>query len=921
MLERPTLYLIDGHAVAYRQFFALERTRMQTRTGETTFAVMGFATKLIELLEIKPHFLAVSFDKGLSGREILYPEYKGTRDAMPPELVSQFTRIYQLVEAFNIPVLELDDSEADDVIGTVTRQAEALGLNVHIITGDRDILQLLAPRVRVQLPSWKGDDIVYDVPAFEAKYALKPTQLIDLKALMGDSSDNIPGVKGIGEKTATTLLQAYETLGGVYANLESIKSSVQQKLIDGREMAYLSRELATIKCDMPITLNLDACVASDFNKARVDDLFGELEFRSLRDRLKRLQTDALLEETSEEEAPPFQYETITVTTQAQLDALVQVLNNARVIVFDAETTGTEPMRDKMVGLSLATDDKTGYYVPVGHLAEGAGTLFEETVREQLPLSQVVKALTTALTNPNIPKVAHNATFDLMTLQNVGIDVTPITFDTMIAEWIRDPISRFLGLKAFARQEFKIEMQEISSLIGKGKKQITMAEVGIDDVAPYAAADAVVTMKAYRFLSDRLREQGTERLFYEIEMPLIPIIASMERAGTKLDVPFLAQMSAQFEQQLHALEQRIYDMAEGGAFNINSPKQLNEVLFERLNLSPKGLKKTTFGYSTNVTTLEALHGAHPIIPVIMEYRELAKLKSTYVDALPALINPKTGRVHTSYNQTGTSTGRFSSSNPNLQNIPIRTDLGREIRKAFIAEKGYTLLAVDYSQIELRVMAHISGDETLKQAFHEGQDIHKATAATVYGIPLEEVTSEQRSFAKRVNFGLMYGMGAFRLARDSDLTLAQADKFVKTYFERLPMVEHYIESTKAKAKEYGFVETLLGRKRYFHRLMQGNLNAQEAQSELRVAINAPIQGTAADILKIAMINLYHALNEQFPRAKMILQVHDELVLELPQEELEGVTQLVLEKMQSAYKLDVPLVANAEHGANWLEMQSIT
>lgn len=922
MTERPLLYLIDGHALAYRQYFALERTQMATRAGEKTFAVQGFASVLLNLLEKNPHYLAVSFDKGLSGRDAVYPAYKAQRDAMPEGLVTQFERIYQLVDAFNIPVLALEGYEADDVIGTTVQQAEAQGIDVHIITGDRDILQLLTPHVRVQLPDPRaGEDAIYDIPAFVDKYKLQPHQLVDMKGLMGDSSDNIPGVKGVGEKTATTLLQTYGTLENIYDHLHEQKGALLAKLTAGRELAFLSRDLARIMRDLPLKLDLQACVATDFDRAKVDALFGQLEFRSLRARLARLNISTAKGDApapAEEPAPP-SAQAVIVTTPAQLEALVARLRTARVIVFDAETTGTEPMRAELVGLALAVDDEVGYYIPIGHVAEGEGTLFALPIAEQLPLAQVVSALMPAMTDPHIAKVAHNATFDLMMLQNIGIEVYPIAFDTMIAEWVRDPLSRFLGLKAFARQELGVAMRDIEELIGTGKKQITMAQVGVQEAGEYASRDAVVTYKAYRFLSEKLQEAGLQRLFEEIEMPLIPIIAAMERAGAKLDVPFLAQMSTEFEARLHRIENHVYELA-GGAFNLNSPKQLNDVLFGRLNLPVKGLKKTSHGYSTDITTLEALHDAHPVIAVLMEYRELSKLKSTYIDALPSLINPRTGRVHTSYNQTGTSTGRFSSSNPNLQNIPIRTALGREIRKAFIAEEGYILLAVDYSQIELRVMAHISGDSTLKQAFHQGQDIHKATAATVYGIPLEEVTYEQRSFAKRVNFGLMYGMGAFRLARDSELTLAQADDFIKTYFERLPSVRDYIEATKRQAREQGYVETLLGRKRYFRRLQQGELGSQDAQAELRAAINAPIQGTAADILKIAMRELYYLLREHYPQARMILQVHDELVLEVPSAQWQDVARLVVATMEGAYKLDVPLVANAEYGVNWLEMNAV-
>jgi DNA polymerase-1 len=926
MTQKPVLVLIDGHAVAYRQFFAIRAdTGFSTRDGEPTNATYGFARLLLDvLLGIRPEYIAVSFDLGLGGRDALYPAYKGTRSAMPDDLVRQIPRIYELVRAFNIPILELPDAEADDVIGTITRQAEEYGLLTHIITGDQDILQLLTEHVRVQLPSYKGDDKVYDIPAFVERYGFQPPQLIDYKALVGDTSDNIPGVPGIGEKTAKALLAAYGSLDNIYANLDAIKEQQRQKLAAGRESAYLSQKLATIITDLPLKLDLKQCAAHDFDVSQVDHLFATLEFRSIRDRLKLFKQDAAPPPTLQTFVP----ETVIVRTPEALQALVRELENAPYIVFDTETTGTDPMSAALVGIALAVNEERGYYIPVGHTGQGAGTLFEEPAESQLSLSGVIEALRPALTHPAIPKIAHNAVYDLVVLQNYGLDVTPLGFDTMIAEWVRDPVSRFLGLKNFARQELGIAMTEIDQLIGTGKKQIPMSQVPIDEAAPYAAADAVVTLKAYRFLQAKLREPAInmDDLFHRLEMPLIPIVARMERAGALLDLDEVQRQSRDLTARMNELEQSIYSQA-GTEFNINSPKQLNDILFVRMGLSVQGLKKTTHGYSTDITTLEALKSAHPIIPLIVDYRELSKLKSTYLDALPALVNARTGRVHTSYNQTGTSTGRFSSSNPNLQNIPIRTQLGREVRRIFIAPPGKMLLSVDYSQIELRVMAHMSGDETLQQAFHDDLDIHRATAAAVFGIPLEAVTYEQRSFAKRVNFGLMYGMGAFRLARDSDLTRAEAEQFIKTYFERFPGVQNYLEKTKNEARQQGFVETLFGRKRFFARLHQGNLNNQDAEAELRAAINAPIQGTAADILKLAMLRLHHDL-AQDSQVEMILQVHDELVFEVPVERVTAVSERIIHAMEHALEdnplrpiaLAVPLRANAECGANWLEMQPV-
>lgn len=932
MADRPLLYLIDGHAVAYRQFFALPEAAFSTKAGEVTNAVYGFTRILIDiLLDKKPKYLAVTFDAGLSGRDEIYEDYKATREKMPDSLDSQIKRIHDVLEAFNVPVLKLDGYEADDVIGTIAQQAEAEDVDVLVITGDRDLLQLLSDNVKVQLPAYGNKpDQVFDIPRFIEKYQIHPDQLVDLKALMGDSSDNIPGIRGIGEKTGTKLLLKYDTLDGVYEHIDEIKGSQHKKLVSGKDDAYLSQNLARIRRHLPVDLDLEACVAQDFDFAEVSSLFRDLEFRSLFDKLEQYNMNQLpLFNMNSEDvgfpSPADLFETRIVRDKNDLDELIETLNNSTGIIWDVETTGIDKMSEKLVGIALAVEEDVydvddddnrsrGWYIPVGH-DDG----------QQIAIEFVMDALEAPMTNMDIPKYAHNATYDLVFMQRYGVDVRPIMMDTMLAEWLSDPISKFLGLKNFARQYLGITMTDIEELIGSGKSQITMAQVAIDNAAKYATADAVVTMKAVRYLKKQLQAQdeneGTKNidLMRDIEMPIVPVIADMEKRGIVLDVAFLKDFSDELNEKITAIEQKIYDLGGMGTFNINSPKQLNEILFDNLKLPVEGLNKTTHGYSTNATTLDALKSEHEIIECIIEYRELSKLKSTYVDALPELVNPMTGRVHTSYNQTGTTTGRFSSSNPNLQNIPIRTELGREVRRAFIAPENHYLLAVDYSQIELRVMAHISQDATLIAAFEEGQDIHRATAAAVYDIDPEEVTYEQRSFAKRVNFGLMYGMGSFRLARESELTLAEADEFIKRYFERLPGVERYISETKKFAHKHGYVETLLGRRRYFAAL-KGGAKSRSAAAEERAAINMPIQGTAADILKLAMINLYRELNANSTKAAMSLQVHDELVLEVPEDELQDIAQLVVETMENAYHLDVPIVANAEYGKNWRDMEAI-
>lgn len=920
MPARPLFYIIDGHAIAYRQYFALQVSAFTTSDGEPTNAVYGFARTLLDLLQKdKPQYLAVTFDRGLSGRDTLYGEYKGTRDKMPDDLSRQMERIFQLVQAFNIPLLAYDDYEADDVIGTVAAQIDRYDADLRIVTGDRDLLQLLSDRVSVKLFFPKRDvpDLVYDVARFREEYGgLEPHQLVDLKALMGDSSDNIPGVDGIGKTGALKLIQTYSSIENLYEHLQEIKGSQGQKLAAGRESAFLSKNLATIRRDAPVKFDLKDCVAHDYDAAQVDNLFRELEFNSLRTRLPKSEqlplfapADAGVSTAAPEENV---CETVIVRDQPGLDALAAALNAAAGIAFDTETTATDRMIAELVGISVAVNGDTGYYIPVGH-RDG----------QQLPLQTVLDALRPAMTNPAIPKYAHNAEYDLVMLQRYGIDVTPITFDTMIAEWLRRPDSDNLGLKRLARQELNVFMTEITELIGTGKKQITMDAVPVEKCAPYAAADAAITFRLVDILRPELEKEQLIKLFEDLEMPLVPVIAAIERAGVVLDVAYLRKLSEELSQRLAGVESEIRALSGGyGDFNINSPKQLNDVLFGKLDLPTEGIRKTTHGFSTDAAVLDSLRGAHPIVEKILEYREITKLKGTYVDALPELINPHTGRVHTDFNQTGASTGRLSSSNPNLQNIPNRTEEGRKIRRAFLAPKGMKLLSVDYSQIELRILAHVSQDATLLEAFHQGQDIHAATAAAVYGIPLNTVTKEQRSFAKKVNFGLIYGMGAHRLARESNLTYAEAERFIQTYFDRLPGVLRYLETTKRQARTKEGLKTLFDRRRFFpilfqHYTLNNRVNQQLVQGEERVAINFPIQGTAADIIKRAMIDLYRALEQRGLNGHMILQVHDELVLEVPEPEIPATKELVVSVMESACTLDAPLKANAQVGNNWMEM----
>lgn len=924
------LVLIDGHALAYRMFFALPLEAFTTKEGEPTNATYGFTRTLMELIlaDNPPEFLAVSFDLGRTFRDDLFDEYKGTREKMPDELRVQIERIREVVQALNIPVLELENYEADDVLGTVAQQAKPHDVPVHIITGDRDLLQLVDANTRVELPT-RGNrpPEIYDDDAVIEKFGVRPDQIVDYKAMVGDTSDNIPGVRGVGPKTATKLLNEYETLDAIYDNIDAIKGATHKKLVEGKDNAYLSQKLARIVIDAPITLDIEACRTQDFEGAPVLEMFRALEFRTLTNMLVEHvgdDLDVVVESTSE---PPT--ETIIVQTKAQLDELVAALNSAEMISFDLETTSLNKMEADIVGICLAVEPPTGYYIPVGHLAAEAQTtsgqmgLFAaeaQLAEGQLPQETVLDAIRPAMTNPDIPKVAHNAKYDYIIFKRHGLDVTPITFDTMIAEWLTDPATKFKGLKDLSFHRLGIEQTEISTLIGKGKKQISFAEVPIDQAAPYGAADADVTLRLVPPLQEEIEEKGLEKLL-DLEMPLISVLSDMEMEGIGVDVDFLRKMSEDLTNRLNELEKEIYLIADE-IFNINSTQQLSDVLFKNIGLPTEGLKKTKSGYySTAANVLEDLKkfDESGIINAILEYRELGKLKSTYVDALPEMVNEADGRIHTSFNQTGAITGRLASSNPNLQNIPIRSEVGQQIRRGFVALPGHQFLACDYSQVELRILAHVSQDEALLNAFREGQDIHSTTAAAVYGIPLEEVTYNQRRFAKAVNFGLIYGMGAFRLARDSDLTLAEAENYIKEYFGRFPGIERYLDETKQKAKEQGYVETLFGRRRYFP-VFKGQMGGSNRQAWLRAereAVNHPIQGTAADIIKIAMLQLHEALTASY-QARILLQVHDELLLEVPEAEMAAIKPLVIDIMSSAYKLDVPLKVDASTGANWLELK---
>jgi len=918
MTARPAkLVLIDGHALVYRAYFALP-TSMSTSNGEVTNAVFGFASMLLNVLrDEKPDYLAVAFDVGRTFRHEEYAPYKANRAAMPDDMRSQFGRIHQLLEVLRIPTYTAQNYEADDVLAALARQASALGLETLIVTGDSDTFQLIRPGVRVLTPRRQfGETVTYDEAGIRERYGLEPRQLIDFKGLVGDTSDNVPGVKGIGEKTAVELLRRYGTVEEIYAHLEEVSPARYRAALEqGRESALQSKHLVTIVEDVPVTLDLEACAVKPLDRERVGTLFRDLEFRALLSRLPVESEPApvkqlsLFGEAAPEQPAPAHGPTKTqvIDTIPAFEAMVKELGKAPELVVDVESTSVDPAAARLVGIALCGQEGIAYYVPVGH-QEGSS----------LDTQAVIDGLRPLLADATRPRYAHNANYDLTVLSFAGLTAGPVACDTMIAEWLINPGSHNLGLKNLAWSRLGIEMTSIDSLIGSGKKQITMDRVPVAQAAPYAGADADMTLRLAHQLLPELKEKALWPLFSEVEMPLIPVIVDMQRLGVKLDVHVLGEMSRQFGERLGELQTEIEGHI-GHPINISSTQQLSVALFDEMGLSLPGMRRGQSGhYSTAADVLDKLKGRHPVVDLILEHRQLSKLKGTYVDALPALVNTRTGRVHTSYNQAGAATGRFSSSNPNLQNIPIRTDTGREIRRAFVAEDGRLLHAADYSQVELRILAHISGDPAMLAAFARGEDIHASTAAAIYGVPLADVTSQQRRVAKMTNFAISYGVTGFGLSERTGLGQQEADAFIRTYFQAYPKIREYIEQTRALAQKQGYVETLLGRRRYFPELSTlaaAQHNVREAA--YRMAINAPIQGSAADILKVAMRNLWERLAEGRLRSRMILQVHDELVLEVPEAELPAVAPLVRETMEGAYLLRAPLKVDAKVGPNWLDM----
>jgi DNA polymerase-1 len=918
--------LIDGHSLVYRGFYALQETRPFTNAkGELTTGVYAFTSMLLKAIEdLKPQYAGAAFDMSRpTFRLNEFAAYKGTRTAAPPGLRDQITWSRRVLEAMQIPLFEVEGREADDVIGALAVKAVEQGVNVIVLSGDNDLLQLVNPRVKV-LTSRRGisDTILYDEAKVVEKYGgLSPLHIPDFKALRGDVTDNIPGVAGIGDKGASKLLLEFGgSVQALYDNLDSDKVPQKQRdlLTPMRDQVLLARRLATIVSDLPVQLDLEKARLRDLRRPEVIGIFQELSFKSLIDRIPKLQPpplpkngraqaglfDALTPAQSAEPAERFGR---TVTTLAELDDVVQRMRAHGSFAFNAQATSVLPMRADLVGIGLAAGE-FGAYVPLGHV-EG----------EQIDREAALEHLRPLFADESLPKRAHNAKFHMVLLARSGVPVRGLAFDTMIAAYLLESGQRALALRDLAWAKVQVELPSVQSVLGIGKKAITMADLPIVDCGSYACQEALLVERLVPLLQTELDEAEQTPLFREVEMPLVPVLAEMELVGIRVDLPYLAELGKELEQRIATLEADIYGHV-GHEFNINSTQRLSDVLFGELHLEidkRKRRSKTKTGHiSTGSDVLEELRGTHPIIDLILEYRQLQKLKGTYVDALQVLVDLNTGRVHTSFNQTVAATGRLSSSDPNLQNIPIRTDIGKRVRRAFIAREGSVLLSADYSQIELRVLAHMANDPTLMEAFEKGEDPHAVTAAEVLGIPFEKVTSDDRRVAKMVNYGVLYGMSDYGLAERTGLPSADASGFIERYFQRFGTVKAFQDSVISHAEDDGYAATLLGRRRYFPEI-RSHLFAVR-QAAIRATINAPIQGSASDIIKIAMIRAADFLERVAPEVRMLLQVHDELLFEGPEHELRRVAPELTQIMVDAIELKARLHVDLKIGLNWNDMK---
>ena len=939
------LFLLDAYALIYRAFFALNKNPRLNSKGVNTSAVMGFLNSLYEILKNeKPTHIGVAFDvAGTAQRQAEYSEYKANREKMPDDLREAIPYIIRLIEAFNIPIYGVEGYEADDVIGTMSKMAEQQGFTTYMMTPDKDFGQLVTDKVLLYKPAKFGEPAqIWGPKEVCERYGIQdPKQLIDILGLWGDAADNIPGIPGIGEKTAAILVGKYGSVENLIAHADELKGKQKENVIEFAEQGLMSKALATINLEVPVEFNEEELRAKEPDLPALMALFEELEFRTFAKRFlddykkthdnvptvetpapKPAQPDLFSNETlnasgqfdlfnqggntgdllafsDKDSAKTVQHDYKLVETEADIKALVELLSKQKQFVFDTETTNIDVYLAELVGVSFAIKAHEAWYLPMP--------------ANQEECQQKLELLRPLFEDENILKIGQNLKYDISMLAQYGIAVKGRMFDTMLAHYLLEPEQRH-NMDYLAEVYLNYITIPIEDLIGKGRMKKTMREVPVSLVKEYAAEDADITLQLYEKLMPLLKENGVEKLFYEIEMPLVPVLSRMEANGVKIDTENLQQISEEFGREIHKIEEEIYELA-GTPFNIASPKQLGEILFEKLKIDEKAKKTKTGQYATGEEVLQKLLHKHLIIQKILDYRSLTKLKSTYLDALPALVNPKDGLIHTSYNQAVTATGRLSSNNPNLQNIPVRTEKGREIRRAFVPRsEAYTLLAADYSQIELRIIAHLSQDPAMVSDFNLGHDIHAATAAKVFHVPMDQVTKEQRSRAKAVNFGIIYGMSAFGLAERMELSRSEAADIIKKYFEEYAGIKEYMNRSIALARERGYAETILGRRRYL-RDINGSNSVVRGFAE-RNAINAPIQGSSADMIKIAMIGIHEEMQRLKMQSKMILQVHDELVFDAHLGELNELKSIVENKMVNALPLSVPVVVEINTGSNWLE-----
>lgn len=941
-----TLFLLDAFALIYRAYFAFGSRPMTNSKGLNVSAIMGFTNTLYDLLvKENPTHIAVAFDsKGATLRAQEFDFYKAHRQEIPEDIVMSIPYIKNIVAAFNIPILELDGYEADDIIGTIAKRAEKDGYTIYMVTPDKDFGQLVSENIFMYKPAYQQKPVeILGVPEVLKRWDIERVdQVIDLLGLMGDASDNIPGIKGVGEKTAVSLLKQYGTLENILENAANLSGKLKEKVEAGKEMAVISKKLATIVTDVPLPYEPEKYIMETPDRQRMASIFAELEFRTLGKRIlgdayevnpgsalpaedteqprqaqqkqlslfektipaNELQAELLpdrLEQTGKNiNNTPHQYHLADTTEKQQ--QLLQLLLQSTLVCFDTETTGIDPNNCELVGLSFSFSAFTGWYVPVSENQEEA--------------RQLVNLFKPFYENPQIAKIAQNLKYDALVLKWYGIELKGTLHDTMVAHYLIEPDMRH-NLTILSETYLNYTPVPIEDLIGKkGKNQLTMRQVPVPDITAYAAEDADVTLQLHQKFHEVIAKSGLQKLYADVEMPLVSVLADMEFEGVAVDVPFLQNYSREVGEEIEHIKKEVFQIA-GIEFNLDSPKQLGSVLFDRLKIPYVGKKTATGQYSTDEETLQSLAAQHHgIVALLLDYRELSKLRSTYIDALPLLINPKTGRLHTTYNQTVASTGRLSSTGPNLQNIPIRTDRGKEIRKAFIPRNSeFLLLSADYSQIELRLMAHMSNDEAMLQAFKDGLDIHRATAARVYGVPLADVDGEMRRKAKMVNFGIIYGITAFGLSQRLGISRSEAAAIIDEYFKQYPGVKQYMDEAIEKARQQGYAETLLGRRRYLKDINSKNRTVRSFAE--RNAINTPLQGTAADLIKVAMINIQHRIKQENLQSKMVLQVHDELVFDVFKPELKSLQVLVEHEMKTALpSLRVPIEVESGSGQNWLE-----